>query len=104
MRRRPPHLVVLSDEDRRELHHLVRNGRVEQRVARRARVLLAMAEAKTLVDEVARRSELTRSGIWRVCRRYEERGLEALWDAPRSGRPWEIPPLGAGANRAAGVL
>ena len=98
MRRHPPHLVQLSKEDKRELQRLVRDGRSEQRVARRARVLLAMEQEQTVVQELGERVEMSCSGIWYVCRRYEERGLEAVFDAPRSGHPREISPLGEGAN------
>ena len=33
---------------------------------------------------------MTRIGIWYLCRRYETTGLDALYDASRSGRPREI--------------
>lgn len=95
MRRRPPHLVELSLADQRQLESLLRDGRTEQRVARRARTLLAMTDPETVVGHLAQRVAQTRFAIWRLCRRYEEIGLAAIFDAPRSGRPWEIPPLGA---------
>ena len=98
MRRRPPDLVELSEQDRRFLENLARDGRIEQRVARRARILLAMADPETVVEQLAEKVEVTRVAIWQLCRRYEELGLEAIFDAPRSGRPWEISPLGAGRN------
>jgi hypothetical protein len=31
-------------------------------------------------------------------------GIEAIFDAPRSGRPWEISPLGTGRDWATGLL
>lgn len=62
-------------------------------MARRARLLLAMAHPETIVQELADRLEVARNTIWYVCRRYEEIGVEAVFDAPRSGRPWEISPL-----------
>lgn len=96
MRRRPPHLIELSEQDQQFLEHLARDGCMEQRVARRARILLAMADPKTVVDQLADKVEVTRVAIWKLCRRYEEIGIEAIFDAPRSGRPWEISPLGAG--------
>jgi hypothetical protein len=98
MRRRPPHLIELSAPDQQQLESLVRDGRREQRVARRARILLAMADPETVVEQLAGKVELTRVAIWKLCRRYEEMGLEALLDAPRSGRPWQISPLGAGRD------
>jgi len=74
---------------------LLRDGRTEQRVARRARILLAMADPATVVERLAAQVAQTRVAIWKLCRRYDEVGLEAVFDAPRSGRPWEISPLGA---------
>lgn len=77
---------------------LVRDGRTEQRVARRARILLAMANAETIVQDMATGLEVARNTIWYVCRRYEEVGIEAVFDAPRSGRPWGISPLGTSGD------
>jgi len=93
MRRKPPHLIQLTQQDRQELERLVRNGRTEQRVARRARVLLAMEDTATVVAELAQRVEMERSAIWSLCRRYEARGWQAVFDAPRGGRPLVIPAL-----------
>ncbi len=104
MRRRPPHRIELKRRDRYTLQNLLQDGRTEQRVARRARVLLEMTWKKTIVEELAHRVGMTPTGIWYLCRRYEEHGLEAAYDAPRSGRPRQISPPSAGANRAVGVL
>lgn len=96
MRRRPPHLVELSEQDQLLLESLARDGRIEQRVARRARLLLAMADPAIVVAQLADKLEITRVAIWQLCRRYEDLGIEAIFDAPRSGRPWEISPPRAG--------
>ncbi|MFP2930114.1 hypothetical protein ACLESO_33935 [Pyxidicoccus sp. 3LG] len=54
MRRRPPRLIPLSQEDAALLEEWVHDGRTEQRVARRARILLAMAAPPdTLAQELA---------------------------------------------------
>src|SRR5436853_6931350 len=95
MRRRPPHLIELSEQDQQLFEDLVQDGRIEQRVVRRARILLAMSDPATVIAQLADKVEVTRVAIWQLCRRYEELGLEAVFDAPRSGRPWEISPLGA---------
>ena len=95
MRRRPPHLIEVSRGDQRRLEELLGDGRTEQRVAKRARILLAMTDPETVVEQLAEQVALTRFAIWHVCRRYEEIGLSAVWDAPRSGRPWEFSPLAA---------
>jgi hypothetical protein len=75
------------------LQCVLRDGRTEQRVARRSRVLLAMEDPDTIVDELSEQVAMTRVGIWYVCRRYETVGLDAIFDAPRTGRPREISAL-----------
>lgn len=104
MRRRPPRCIELSAEDVAHLQRLVRDGRTEQRVARRARALLAMADPETVVQDVADRLELRRETIWHLCRRYEQVGVKAVEDARRHGRPRTFLVAAAGGNRATGVL
>jgi transposase len=98
MRRRPPHLIELSNDETAYLVDLVRDGRTEQRVARRARLLLAMVSPETVVQQLADQLELSRNAIRYMSRRYEEIGVEAVFDAPRSGRPREISPPGTGGD------
>lgn len=93
MRRRPPKLVRLKRADRQEMQRLLGDGRTEQRVARRCRVLLDMEDPDTLVDDLTHEVRMTRTGVWYVCRRYESAGLDAVYDAPRTGRPREISEL-----------
>lgn len=93
MRRRPVKVIQLDKADRKAMQHVLRDGRTEQRVARRSRVLLAMEDPTTVVADLSQQVAMTRTGIWYVCRRYETCGLEAIYDAPRSGRPREISPL-----------
>jgi transposase len=93
MRRRSPHTVQISKADRHEIEQVLRAGRTEQRVARRGRVLLAMQDSETVVTDLSESVGMTRTGIWLLCRRYEAVGLDAIYDAPRSGRPREISAL-----------
>lgn len=94
MRRRPPNVIELTPEEVVPLEQLIRDGRTEQRVARRARILVAMSQPETVVQQLAEQVGLTRAAIWALCRRYDEMGIDVIFDAPRSGRPWEISPLG----------
>ena len=94
MRGRKPHLVSLSESDRGALQRIVRRGKTEQRVARRARVLLTMEKSQTRVERLAEHLEMGRTTIWELCRRYEERGIEVIYDSPRLGRPRVFSPLG----------
>lgn len=93
MRRRKPRIIKLTRADQHEIERLLRDGRTEQRTARRGQVLLAMKSSKTLISELCEQVGMTRIGIWYLCRRYETTGLEAIYDAPRSGRPREISAL-----------
>lgn len=93
MRRRTPRTIRLSRSDHCEIERLLSDGRTEQRVARRGHVLLAMKNSKTLVSDLCQQVGMTRIGIWYLCRRYESVGLNAIYDAPRSGRPREITAL-----------
>ena len=93
MRRRLPKVIHLSKADRADLTRLLRDGRTEQRVARRGRALLAMQDPETLVTDLGKQVGMTRTGIWFLCRRYEALGLQAIYDAPRSGRPRDFSAL-----------
>ena len=93
MRRRAPKTIKLNRTDHREIERLLEDGRTEQRIVRRGHVLLAMKNSKTLVSDLCQQVGMTRFGIWYLCRRYEAVGLNAIYDAPRSGRPREITAL-----------
>ncbi len=90
---RPAKLIELSTAERIELERLRCDGHTEQRIARRARILLAMGDPETVVEELAEHVNYTPTGIWYVCRRFEAVGLAALSDALRSGRPRELSAL-----------
>ncbi len=104
MRRRPPRTIDLLPNEITLLEEIVRDGHVPQRVAQRARILLAMSTPDAVVEALGTRVEADRTTIWRLCRRYEDEGLAALFDAPRSGRPRELSPPGPGPDRASRVL
>ncbi len=87
MRGRKPKPVKLKRKDVTELRRLLRNGHTPQRVAQRARILLARANGEG-VAAVAAKVDQDPATVWRVCERYRRRGLQAaLHDAPRPGRP-----------------
>lgn len=93
MRRRKPKTIKISRTDQQELKRLLSDGRTQQRVVRRAQVLLAMRSQKTVVAELCQKVQMTRVGIWYLCRRYEKVGVSAIYDAARAGRPREISAL-----------
>ncbi|MCK6589442.1 MAG: helix-turn-helix domain-containing protein [Polyangiaceae bacterium] len=63
-----------------------------------------MADRSTVVQVLADQIGKTRKTIWNICRRYEEMGVAAVFDAPRSGRPRQISPPATRAGGATRVL
>jgi hypothetical protein len=102
MRGRPPSPRHLPPADRRYLGAIVRDGHVIQRVASRARALLALADGEAL-PVVRHWTGLGRTALWDLWGRYQARGVDAIYDADRSGRPPTFPPWrarGSSASRA----
>ena len=81
--------IILSESERRELESLARRRKTAQGLARRARIVLAAAdglENKAIVERLG--ADANTVGKWR--RRFAERGLDGLYDEPRSGAPRKI--------------
>ena len=102
MQGRRPGIHPLEDEDRAYLSDVLADGQIVQRVANRARALLAMDRGEHC-DEISHWLGLSRSGLWYLWRRYAASGVQAIWDSERSGRPPTFSPSGSSANRANGV-
>jgi len=82
----PPKPVVLADEDRARLEALLRRGKTEQRVATRAKIILALAAGGTLrgtADEVGVSAAIVTK--WK--NRFLDLGVDGLADDERPGRP-----------------
>ena len=87
MRGRQPNELTLTCKDKHTLHQILRDGHTPQRLAQRARILLACAQRQP-THQVAFQVAHQRSTVWRVGERYRQSGLHAaLYDAPRSGHP-----------------
>src|ERR1700681_287349 len=83
---RPAARIVLSPEERATLEQWARGGKTEQRMARRARILLAAADGEQTVIIAERLGErATTVSKWR--QRFAKRRLAGLDDLPRSGQP-----------------
>ena len=81
--------IIFSEAERRELEGLARRRKTAQGLARRARIVLAAAdglENKAIVERLG--ADANTVGKWR--RRFAERGLDGLYDEPRSGAPRKI--------------
>jgi hypothetical protein len=98
MKGRKPSKYRLRNADRRYLEEIIADGKIVQRVANRARALLALDCGERIFD-IVRWTGLTRMALWYLWQRYKERGTEAIFDGERSGRPLVFPLIGARSNR-----
>ena len=79
----------LNDEERSELESLASRRKTAQALALRARIVLACAEGAQNKDVAAKLSlDSATVGKWR--RRFAQRRVDGLRDAPRSGAPRTI--------------
>lgn len=92
----------LKAGERRYLQAITKEGSQLQRVARRAHILLALDRGERIVESM-RWLNVSRMGVWHVWQRYQQRGVTAIVDGERSGRPLVFSPVGARASRADGV-
>jgi transposase len=81
--------IQLSSVDREYLEILIRKGELSAKTYRRVLSLLELdrGQTYTVVSKTVKMSIPTLSTL---ARRYQEIGLQALYDQPRSGRPIEI--------------
>jgi hypothetical protein len=100
MRGPAPRTLVVAAEHVEILRHNLRTGKTEHRVAYRSRVILLRGSGLG-PTEVASRVGCGRNTVWRVEERYRKRGIEALHDLPRPGRPRTISPPAENAGRGA---
>jgi transposase len=82
--------LELTEAERAELRRLLRRRGVGQALAQRIRVVLACAEPGATNLGVARALGVSRETVATWRRRFAERRLEGLVDAPRSGAPRTI--------------
>jgi len=89
MANRPAPALILRDGDRERLECQLRSDRFGAAAARRARIVLLAADgvANTGIAELTGASMMTVLN-WR--RRYEDRGIAGLTNAPRPGRPRQL--------------
>ncbi len=83
---RPKSILILSDDEREALLRLVRRGKVAQRTALRARIVLSCAGGSDN-QSVARRLGVTPATVGKWRGRFVGRRLDGLLDEPRCGAP-----------------
>jgi transposase-like protein len=85
-----PYVICLGDAERAELASLSRRATAPYRAVLRARIVLLAAE-DTPNCEIARRLGACEDTVRKWRRRYRDKGLDGLADAPRPGRPRKFP-------------
>jgi len=78
--------VQIRDEDRATLLRWTRQPSVSAAMAQRARIVLDSAQGEG-TSQTARRLGISRPTVITWRERYRAGGIDALWDAARSGRP-----------------
>jgi transposase len=83
---RPLKPLVLADDEREKLKLIARRPKTSQRMAMRARIVLAAATGASNND-VAKKVGCSKKSVCKWRERYRIAGLEGLLDEPRPGAP-----------------
>jgi len=102
MRGPQPETLVLRQEHLEILQKNLRTGTTEYRVARRSQLLLLRGQGMR-PTEIAERLGCGRNTVWRLAKRYREKGLGALEDLPRPGYRPKFSPSAKGADHSLGL-
>lgn len=78
--------IVLAPEQRRELEAMTRSTKIRAGLARRAQLILALADGLSY-ELITDRTGASATTISRWKQRFQSAGVPGLLDAPRSGRP-----------------
>lgn len=113
----PQYEIKLSLEERREIESLLRSGKTEQRIAKRAAMIL-LADDGLNNQHIADELDAPRNLVQKWRKRFAEfevkppppdsepkplARLSALFDLPRSGRPVVFSPSGPSHSRRRGL-
>ena len=92
MRGRKPRSLLLDPDDVSILEILARSRSHSWFQVQHAQILLDSAQGQR-VQDVAWQARCDPATVWRVCRNYEQRGLDSVFaEAPRPGRPPRLSP------------
>ena len=75
-----------SEKDRKALQYLSQRTAENDRVAARARLILYLLEGKSIRSAMEKFS-IDRSMAFRWRTRFQQEGVQGLWDRPRTGKP-----------------
>ena len=84
-------VIELSDKDRETLSTWTRSGKIGQRLALRARIVLSAARSARNLD-IARELGTREATVSKWRSRFHQAGLKGLQDKPRSGKPSKYTP------------
>lgn len=86
-------VLALTDQERDELHRLVRTGTHPARTITRAQILLLSASGDHTVASICGVLNVCSATVYNIRSRYQAEGLAAaLIDKPRSGFPRRVTP------------
>jgi CRP-like cAMP-binding protein len=83
--------IRLTPAQRRTLLAWQRGTTIPVALARRARIILLLAEGVTITD-IATRVGISRRFVYKWVQRFRQEGLEGLYDKPGPGRPPSLLP------------
>ena len=99
MKGRKPLAYRLSEADRQSLQAILTDGRLVQRVGHRAQALLALDRGER-IHAIVHWLGWSRMGLWYLRQRYQQYGVDAIFEAERRGRPPGFSPTAARPDRA----
>ena len=82
----PVKSIQLADEERSALELMVRSGTSQQRLAQRARIVLAAFEGLAL-QEISQRTGMSVNACLKWRKRFRDAGMDGLYDKQGRGRP-----------------
>ncbi len=83
--RKSPYLVVLTEDERKELNHWVRSTTMPAGLVRRARAILLVSEGKSL-SETGRIVGMGRRMVRLWVSRFIKERIDGLYDQPGRGK------------------
>lgn len=81
--------VNLNRKQRKTLENIVSKGTNSARIIKRANILL-LADKDYLGKDIASIVSVSQVTISKLCRRFQNEGLDVLYDKPRSGQPRKL--------------
>lgn len=84
--RKSPIKIELEEEERKKLEHIIKSYKTPLGKAMRIKIVLMISEGHSLTH-IGRELKVQRRIVRKWGKRYMEKGIKGLEDAPRSGRP-----------------